>query len=506
MVETSGRAHPKGTRTSFVITTSPSAEPARLSLTLFFSSSRVSSRPHPADQYSGEFVSPFEVIGEHSGYSSSDESSECCTETVGQSSANHLAGSPLLSSSTVENNHGDSLEGTLCQPRSINEHLPNISVVSLSRNNLNPAIGVEEILCELERLGFGDGVSYADQKGLSRPEESTCEERVVTEEGERTSPDRLDNQESLSWITDVQVDWCPIGQGSYGKVYRAVADDQVYALKIVEASSRCRLRKLAAEAHANMLLKHENVVHCFNCCFMTNGLESSAPERDESVMELWMLQELCEGGTLDEAVRGPAYPPGNDRLSRERILTKLSAQIAKGLEYIHSHGQIHGDLSSNNVLLSLPHEYAGSRTDPTMWEHVTLKIADFGRSKEKGVGSCRTDSIGTVTFMPPEALTTGSLVPSSDIYAYGVILMQLWTGELPYQEYNFAQIIFETSQGRTPQVSLDMDAPDFIKRIIRQCVSPLPADRPTVSEIRGLLNGLDLMTCLAEQDEQDDEK
>jgi serine/threonine protein kinase len=243
-----------------------------------------------------------------------------------------------------------------------------------------------------------------------------------------------------------------------------------------------------------------------------------------------MLQELCEGGTLDEAIRRPwMYPPGNDAASREDILIKLSTQIARGLEYIHSHGHIHGDLSSNNVLLSLPpdHSYPAHQThanstadasehrpddtsdtpsysDPRMWENVTLKISDFGRSKEKEFGSCRTDSIGTVTFMPPETLTAGSLQPSADIYSYGVILIQLWAGKLPYQNYNFAQIIFEASQGRTPPVPEDMVAPRCIKDIIRQCLSPFSSERPTATEILGMFNGVARIS-VAEEDEEGNE-
>lgn len=441
-------------------------------------------------------MSPFEVDRDDPGYSSSEESAE----DFGNQLSHHLrakfqsdfgsqSSSLHSSASSVANNHGDSLEGTPSQPQSNVEELQNISVVCFSRNNAPPDLDVDKIIYEIEHMSVNTASLHDGRTGSPPLEENTCKERDTIEEGDCAISNCLDIQENLSWITDLQVSWQPIGQGSFGKVYRAVDGDQVYALKIAEASSKRMLRKLAEEAHANMRLKHENVVNCFKCCFLTRDQETETLGHEVSAMELWMLQQLCEGGTLHDAIEGPAYPPGKDRESRESILTNLSTQIARGLEYIHSHGQIHGDLSSNNVLLDVPQEYAGGCTDPTVWEHLTLKIADFGRSKYKAAGSCRTDSIGTVIFMPPEAVTTGSLRPSTDMYAYGIILIHLWTGVLPYQGCKVAQIIFQMSQGCTPQVPDDMDAPECIRNIIRECVSPLSADRPTATEVLGMLNG-----------------
>ncbi len=434
-------------------------------------------------------MSPFEVAREHPLYSSSD--GESVEEDIDEKDGTSC--SLLSGASSAVNNLAECLEGASKQSEFIVEKVRDVSVVSFSRND---GVSIEEIIFELERLGVESSDWHERAKG-SPSGGDTCQETCSNLESEPVSPDILGTPDSIFWITDIQVIWQQlIGQGSYGKVYRAVSDDQAYALKVVEASSKSHLRKLAAEARVNMLLKHENVVHCFKCCFLSKRRPEDAPNHDESPLELWMLQELCEGGTLDDAIRGPFYPPGNDRAARERILMTLSTQIAKGLEHIHSHGHIHGDLSSNNVLLALPQDHAPpgdpdahGRTDRTTWESVTLKISDFGRSKEKGLSSCRTDSIGTVTFMPPEALTTGSLLPSSDIYSFGVILLQLWTGALPYQGCNFAQIIFQTSQGCTPQIPCDMDAPERMKSIIRKCLSPMPADRPTATEILGMLNG-----------------
>ena len=61
--------------------------------------------------------------------------------------------------------------------------------------------------------------------------------------------------------------------------------------------------------------------------------------------------------------------------------------------------------------------------------------------------------------------------------------MQLWSGQLPYQGHNFAQIIFEASQGRTPPVPPNLEAPDVIKDLIRECTSPIAVNLPTMREV-----------------------
>ena len=395
------------------------------------------------------------------------------------------------------------------------------SVVALTREEIS-ASTFDDVVRELEELRVE---SNGLENSPSDPAAECCDSQ---------------------WIRELQVSNQHIGQGSFGRVYKASLDGQMYALKVVEASRHSQIQNIAREARANMLLRHENVVGCFKCCILSKRGDGSVygSTRGQNLM-LWILQELCEGDTLDKAIRKPwLYPPGRDAASRERILLDMSLQVANGLDYIHSHGHIHGDLSTNNVLLALPqndtqndrtaeqkeqraHDVrrghdgrAASTTETDLsglisgeWDSsdpsahttsadgsldgplpsrypctladVTLKISDFGRSKEEGPNgkSCRTDTIGTVTFMPPEALTSGSLKPSSDVYSYGILLMQLWSGQLPYQGHNFAQIIFEASQGRTPPVPPNLEAPDVIKDLIRECTSPIAVNRPTMREV-----------------------
>lgn len=443
----------------------------------------------------------------------SEELSDEVTEELDGASASFQS-----AASRKQNNTTGSLDGclTLNDGRcSIDEILPSHplsvigrlevwSVVSLTREEIS-ASTFDDVVRELEELRVE---SNGLENSPSDPAAECCDSQ---------------------WIRELQVSNQHIGQGSFGRVYKASLDGQMYALKVVEASRHSQIQNIAREARANMLLRHENVVGCFKCCFLSKRGDGSVygSTRGQNLM-LWILQELCEGDTLDKAIRKPwLYPPGRDAASRERILLDMSLQVANGLDYIHSHGHIHGDLSTNNVLLALPQndtqndrtaEQSTTETDlsglnsgewdssdpsahttsadgsldgplpsryPYTLADVTLKISDFGRSKEKGPNgkSCRTDTIGTVTFMPPEALTSGSLKPSSDVYSYGILLMQLWSGQLPYQGHNFAQIIFEASQGRTPPVPPNLEAPDVIKDLIRECTSPIVVNRPTMREV-----------------------
>ena len=61
---------------------------------------------------------------------------------------------------------------------------------------------------------------------------------------------------------------------------------------------------------------------------------------------------------------------------------------------------------------------------------VSVQVADFGLSRQAGCDSVDTDTYGTVTHMPPELLMEGKLTKSADVYAFGVLLWELYTGEI----------------------------------------------------------------------------
>lgn len=170
-------------------------------------------------------------------------------------------------------------------------------------------------------------------------------------------------------------------------------------------------------------------------------LRRNSKERERQITETWLLLEYCDSGSLQEGIeqgwfRKPqtlailAGAPDLDGILRTAI------EIVDALCYLHKANVLHGDLTGNNILL------ASSEADD---RRFTVKIADFGLSRHASASTVDTETYGTVTHMPPELLMDGKLTKSADVYAFGVLLWEMYTGEKPFAGMRHAQIIYHVT-------------------------------------------------------------
>jgi len=135
---------------------------------------------------------------------------------------------------------------------------------------------------------------------------------------------------------------------------------------------------------------------------------------------------------------------------------RIAIETAQGMEYLHSKKIIHRDLKSSNIFLSSDKDEA----------HNSVKIGDFGLAKSKKTsvrqGSDSNGPTGSLFWMSPEILNPKLVKPNegeeanpytiqSDVYAYGVVLFELFSGELPYCNQPFLQpeiLIYMVGSGR----------------------------------------------------------
>ena len=108
-------------------------------------------------------------------------------------------------------------------------------------------------------------------------------------------------------------------------------------------------------------------------------------------------------------------------------LIAFALDIARGMEYIHSQGVIHRDLKPENVLID---------------EDSHLKIADFGIACEEAVCDLLADDQGTYRWMAPEMIKRKSYGRKVDVYSFGLMLWELLTGTIPYEDMTPIQAAF----------------------------------------------------------------
>ena len=248
-----------------------------------------------------------------------------------------------------------------------------------------------------------------------------------------------------------------LGRGGMGVIYRAYDTllDRAVAVKVLSSSglgSQGRAR-LLREAQAAAKLNHPNIVSVFD-----------AGEADG---EPFIVMELVEGESLHD--RRPA--------DLDEIVS-LARQICAALDHAHSHNIVHRDLKPENVLIT---------------SDGAAKLTDFGLARSV---SSRVTSEGTITgtvfYLAPELALGQPYDGRVDLYALGVMLYELTTGQLPFSGDEPMAIITQHVYVRViPPRAHRADLPPALDTLIVRLLSKQPDERPaSAAEVRQALERL----------------
>ena len=248
-----------------------------------------------------------------------------------------------------------------------------------------------------------------------------------------------------------------LGKGGMGVVYRArdrQLDDTV-ALKVLRAEvlqeDPSLLDRFKQEIKLARRITHRNVLRTHDF-----GEAEGVP---------YISMEYLEGVTLKDLVRNKgALPPG--------VGLRIAKQMCQGLEAAHAQGVVHRDIKPQNMLI-LP-------------ETGELKIMDFGIARvsevKGGVAAAGLTTTGTVMgtpdYMPPEQAQGRAADFRSDIYSLGVVLFELFTGELPFDGDSVMAVVLKHIQEPPPRPrALNGRLPEELEAIILRCLEKDPAKR-----------------------------
>ncbi|KAI7838703.1 hypothetical protein COHA_007500 [Chlorella ohadii] len=278
---------------------------------------------------------------------------------------------------------------------------------------------------------------------------------------------------SLSFTVDDKLSWQQVfkdaklgpllGSGSYGRVYRGQWRGTEVAIKVMDyyAPADGSAFQLTAEKHSALLeaLVGRNFAHHPNLVQASAGLGAA------------LLAVDSDDAILKGRFRNSLAPDSGPNL----LFILLTAQeIAGGMTLLHDSGIIHGDLSANNVLLNA----AANR------RRFTAAVSDFGLARMCADHSGKhTETVGTVTHQPPELLREGLLTSAADVWAFGVLLWSMYTGEQPFSGEHSVAIIAKVSSSQACPLELPLDAPADFRALFERCTSYDLDARPTFHEI-----------------------
>jgi serine/threonine protein kinase len=266
-----------------------------------------------------------------------------------------------------------------------------------------------------------------------------------------------------------------LGEGGFGRVFKGVLKDGTsVAIKKLSSGGHQGDREFLVEVEMLSRLHHRNLVKLL-------GYYSS---RDSS--QHLLCYELVPNGSLEAWLHGPL--DANHPLDWETRI-KIALDAARGLAYLHEDSQpcvIHRDFKASNILLE---------------NNFHAKVADFGLAKQapEGRGNyLSTRVMGTFGYVAPEYAMTGHLLVKSDVYSYGVVLLELLSGRKPVdmsqpsgQEnlVTWARPILRDKdrleQLADPRLGGKYPKEDFVQvcAIAAACVAPEANQRPTMGEV-----------------------
>src|SRR5713226_1103068 len=254
--------------------------------------------------------------------------------------------------------------------------------------------------------------------------------------------------------------------GGMGAVYEGrqrTAFGRRVAIKVIlgsYAADREMRRRFAREARTIARLQHPHILQLI--------------EFGEQARMLYLVMPFIEGGTLTSYLRREL--PGLQEIA------SIFLQLLDAVEYAHDEGLIHRDIKSSNVLL-----------DARRGGAPYVYLADFGlvrtlknlELEETGKPIPLDQVPGTPHYMAPEQ-TRGIVTPATDIYALGVLLYQMLTGELPYDDPDDVKVVKMHLSSPVPSpCDRDASIPSELGDVVRKAMAKRADNRfGSVAEMR----------------------
>ncbi|KAL8055309.1 hypothetical protein ABFX02_04G048000 [Erythranthe guttata] len=263
-----------------------------------------------------------------------------------------------------------------------------------------------------------------------------------------------------------------LGEGGFGRVYHGIMQDGTeVAVKLLTKGNENGDREFIAEIEMLSRLHHRNLVKLIGIC---------VEQRTRC-----LVYELVPNGSVESQLHGGDNSKGV--LDWDARL-KIALGAARGLAYLHEDSNprvIHRDFKASNVLLE---------------DDFTPKVSDFGLAREATEGShhISTRVMGTFGYVAPEYAMTGHLLVKSDVYSYGVVLLELLSGRKPVdmsqppgQEnlVTWARPMLTNREGLEQLVdptlagTYDFDDMAKVAAIASMCVHPEVTHRPFMGEV-----------------------
>nr|XP_023904186.1 G-type lectin S-receptor-like serine/threonine-protein kinase At4g27290 [Quercus suber] len=264
-----------------------------------------------------------------------------------------------------------------------------------------------------------------------------------------------------------------LGEGGFGSVYKGtLRGGQEIAVKRLSKSSGQGFNEFKNEVILIARLQHRNLVKLLGCCIQEN--------------EKMLIYEYMHNKSLDSFI----FDQTKSKLLDWRMRHNIIGGIARGLLYLHEDSRlriIHRDLKASNVLLD---------------NNMNPKISDFGLAKTIGGDETEADTkriVGTYGYMPPEYAGYGQVSVKTDVFSFGVLLLEIVSGKKSKELRNSVQChnllghAWRLWNEDKPKELIDefliLDDSCTLFEVLRcihvglLCVQQTPEDRPNMSSV-----------------------